>query len=961
MRLALVIAPPSPAPLSTPSVSPAGEGAPPSGSAASSVRGSWGDGPTKLAAQLRGGGFRVVEVLLTVDFSRSVSRALGATNPGDTILVCLAGEMRLGEDLTPRIRIAEDTDAIFELGVLGRLVKGCQPGEALYIMDLGYEGADDAFRAAELVDATVRALRAREDGVAALVGARALAGARPAGDLRPGLSTFLIRAFDEARELQDAPVPPAASDGRGAVTLSRVIARLRAFSDAGTRMPSFAHVDGKSDFVILQPEGEVEEPPVLSGSLLQSLTEPVAKEASPSSIRPAELRKSASNSAPPTSGPPLDELVTRAVEAEGRGAWDLALDIYKTALMVHGAREGEARAGVYARIAAAKLAQGKPREAELNYEKALDAFPGHAASFDAVIGMAATAGDWRRVIALRQKARAALGDVPQLLAIAAVYEDKLKEPRGTLDALAEARLKAKTDPVLLGKVLAVYERMGKWLLVVETLGDLRAVATDAKMRAEICFVQADVALARMRDEARGLPLLEVALDEDPTHEKALQALVAVCETKDAFDDEAAVTARLRKLERVYARLIDKHAARGDLERAWDTCKRLGMLRRDRLNDAAGALDAFEGARKCKPGDVESRAAVADLLMSLGQLDGAAAELQGMAADAPTRVATFRKLFELHTRRAEPDRAWLVATALEELKAADMDHQLIVDQFRPEPTTAVRPASSLDDDAWDSLLRAPGADPTVAAILRAVGRAAVASRVTALKAQKKLFSLSPQRKQSPTSTVSIVRTFVWASQILGVPLPELYVYDDVPGGLAAVPGEAKTTAIGPAVLSGMPLRELAFVVGRHLAYYRPEHHPLIFFPTLAELSTLFLAAASIAVPKLAASPAALKLRGEIEKQLAASERQELAVAVTHFDAGGGKVDLASWIRGVELTATRAGLLLSGDLAVSMRVLRRETRAIADVSLDDKRADLLACCASVGFGTLRQKLGIAPTPV
>jgi tetratricopeptide (TPR) repeat protein len=876
MRLALVIAPPQPeaGPASTPIAS-------------------------SLASRLQAGGFQVTKVALSVDFSRDVSRALAAASRGgDSLLVYLGGAMKLGEDGAPLVRVAEGSLAVYAVDALGRLVKGCQPREVLYVVDVVHEGEDDAFLAAEYVDAVVRALRVREDGFGCLVGASATPreGQAPAWEF----TSLLLRALDD----------PAVLDERRAAPLSRVLERERALAEGGARVPSFAHIRGATDFAILEPAGESPTPG-------------------------------------PVSGPALDTILARASDAKARSAWDEALDSYKMALMVHGARTGEPRANVYAAIAEVKLAQGKAREAELNFEKALEAHPGHSSSFRALLELAEGASDWRRVVAVRSKMRAALGDVSQLVTVADILDEKLHDARGALDALEAARGGAAGDVALLGRIRTIYERMQRWPQVVDVLGDLCRETSDPKARGELRFVQADIALARLRDEPRGLSFLDAALEEDPAHEKALQALVVVRERRHEWP----------ALERAFARLIDRHAERGDVERAWDMCKRLGVLRRDQIGDPASAMEAFAGALRCKPLDVESRAAVADLMMTRGDLEHAKSELQSMAAQAPTRVATFRKLFELHTRTAEVDRAWLVATALEELQAADMDHQLLIDQFRPEPTSAARPASSVDDDAWDTLLHAPGADRTVAAILRAVAKAAVATRVRALKASKKLFSLRPERKQSPTSTVSVVRTFVWASQILNVPLPELYVYDDVPGGLAAVPGEAMTTAIGPAVLSGLPLRELSFVVGRHLAYYRPEHHLLVFFPSLAELSTLFLAAASIALPKLEATPAASKLRASLEKNLQPAERQELAVAVTHFDAAGGKVDLASWIRSVELTATRAGMLLAGDIAIAMRVLNRETRSIADVSLQDKRADLLACCASAGFGTLRKRLGIA----
>jgi hypothetical protein len=336
----------------------------------------------------------------------------------------------------------------------------------------------------------------------------------------------------------------------------------------------------------------------------------------------------------------------------------------------------------------------------------------------------------------------------------------------------------------------------------------------------------------------------------------------------------------------------------------------------------------------------------------------------MAVQSPTRIATYRKLFDLHSRAGRADGAWLAATALEELGAADMDHQLVVDQYRAEGTQVVRPSAVFDERTWAERIRAREADQTVGAILRAIARPAAALRVSALRAQKKLPVLPPSSRQAPTSTASIVRTFVWASQILDVPLPELFVCDGVPGGLAAVPADVGTTAIGPEAASGLALQELAFVVARHLAYYRPEHYVLVFYPTLPDLTQLFLSAIEIALPGMPLSSRSgvdgKKLVRGLAKLMKSAEREELERAANQFEEAGGRVDLAAWIRGVELTATRAGFVLSGDLAVAMRVLRRESRSIADLSLDDKRGELLAYCASEELVKLREEFSIAATP-
>jgi hypothetical protein len=263
------------------------------------------------------------------------------------------------------------------------------------------------------------------------------------------------------------------------------------------------------------------------------------------------------------------------------------------------------------------------------------------------------------------------------------------------------------------------------------------------------------------------------------------------------------------------------------------------------------------------------------------------------------------------------------------------------------------------------LRAPGEDEIVAEIMRAIAPAAVAMRVEELRASKRLVVLDPAKRQAEMSTASIVRTFAFASQVLAVSTPYLYVQEDgVPGGLAAVQVEMPTTLVGPEVVGGKSAQELAFVVARHLAYHRPEHYVLVFFPSLNDLTALFLAAVKLALPEVPvpihAAAAAAKLRKELERHATPALKVELAAAVERLHTRGGKVDLAAWIRGVELTATRAGLVMCGDLAVAMREMKKESRAIADLSLADKRADLLAFSASRDLAELRARLGIAAKP-
>ena len=671
--------------------------------------------------------------------------------------------------------------------------------------------------------------------------------------------------------------------------------------------------------------------------------------ASMRSIPPAPV----SRSLPPM--PEVDPILEQAAAAREKKDWDAALEAYKKALFVIPKDEQKQQASIYASVAEVKLAQGKPREAETNFEKALVVNPKHLRSLEGLIAIASEAQDWARVAAARRRRVEALDDpeekASELCMIAELEESRLGSVDKALATLEIASIHQPDDVGILMKQRDVYAASRAWPKMLQVLDDLVRISSDARHRGAFRFAQADVVLGRLREEPRGLAFLEMALDEDPQCDRALSALVAVRTRREEWAELAAV----------YERLIDRYAGIGDRDRAWEVCRKLGTLRRDRLLDGPGALEALRGAVELRPDDAETRAALAELYAAKGERAAAVHELETVARFAPLRAQTYRRLFEHHQRAQRPDRAWLVATCLEELGARDVAQALVIEQFRPEGP--IRPTTALDESWWDELLVADGADPIVNDILCTIGEAAIELRLEELEAKKKLPPLDPAKKQDKTSTASAVRTFVWAARALAVPLPDLYVLEHVPSGIAAVPAATPATALGPSALSGRTVQQLAFLAGRHLTYYRPAHYPLVFFPTLSELSALVLAGVRLVIPGISVPPSGdreSRVAERLGARLSSEQKSKLEEIVARLEERGGRLDLLAWIRGVELTAARVGLLLAGDLRTASRIMKDEERSIGDLGADAKRGDLLAFSASEQYGKLRERMGIAIHP-
>jgi tetratricopeptide (TPR) repeat protein len=641
-----------------------------------------------------------------------------------------------------------------------------------------------------------------------------------------------------------------------------------------------------------------------------------------------------------------------ADRARERGDTHEALARYKEALFVTPDDDRKTRASIYVRIGELKRATSKPREAEFNFEKAVRTDPLCRAALDQLVDLAAEIGEARRAVEWRRKRLGLLEArserIAELRAIAQTCAAQLGDQEGAVKALEEAYELDSSDPSLVRSVCAACEKIGGWERIFEILTRTADAESDPERRNALRIEASDVAFVRLNDDERGLSILTKALDDDPAHEQALQRLIAARTARAEWE----------LLDALYSKQIERFAGLGDHERTYDACRKLGVFRRDRLRDAPRAIAAFSHALEIKPSDVDTRAMLADMYLANGDEASAVAHFETIVAQAPTRASTYARLFSLHKRAGRLDRVWLVGSAIEELGTADLSAQLVVDQYRlPGP---IRPSRALDDAAWDTCLRASTPHAAIADILRAIGPAAAAARLEGLHEARQLIKFDPRARQSEASTVSAVRSMRWAAHVLGIEAPELYVMDEVPGGMAAVPAAVPTTVLGPDVLSGLTPKELAFVTARHLTYYRPEHYALVFYPTQSELFVLLLAAAKLVLRDTPVPPALADVvdltRKLLARAISKEARERLESAAREISSGAGVVDLAAWIRSVELTAQRAGLFLCGDLVAATSRLRAETRTIADLTLEDRRADLLAFSVSPQLARARALVGV-----
>ena len=212
-----------------------------------------------------------------------------------------------------------------------------------------------------------------------------------------------------------------------------------------------------------------------------------------------------------------------------------------------------------------------------------------------------------------------------------------------------------------------------------------------------------------------------------------------------------------------------------------------------------------------------------------------------------------------------------------------------------------------------------------------------------------------------STVTFAKTFGWASQVLGIGAPELYVRNDVPGSVVAVTALPPASVAGQTVLSGFQPQELTFICGKHLSHYRGDHYIRTLFQTQSELTIMFFAGVLIGAPTTPMPP-------EMNQQIRATAQQlakymqpvqveHLRQTVKRFIDEAAKANIKRWNQAVELTACRAGLLTCGDLEIAKKIIASEPQLPGDKTPAEKMQDLLLFSTSEEYSELRKVLGVA----
>ncbi len=670
----------------------------------------------------------------------------------------------------------------------------------------------------------------------------------------------------------------------------------------------------------------------------------VPEVASPAATHPESTLPDAAPPAATIGGTPAEDIEEAIRLASGlldRGDSEGAERVYLEADRRLGSERSPRHAEVLVCLALLARRRGELALAGTRLDLALGSSPEHRAALSQRLAIAEELRDSAMAAALRKRMlRFCESDRARVHVLAEVVSDAVMT---ALSALRDALALSPQDRELWEQLRALLEATSDWSGAVDASVALAELTRDPVERAATLAHAARLCATRVGHTERAVALFEAAIADDPTVPGAFSAIEAVL--VEAGDVEG--------LERALVRQWERLRAGAHREEELVLLRKLASHREDRLADFGGARAAFERIFELAPDDAGARVAIARLLEADGHGEQARSYLEQAIRLTPTEPAAYRALLGLELGRGQRANAFFAASALVHLGEAEDTEQALYREY----ADAGVPSAERGLDASIVVDLRPGPSHAARAILAVIHDAAVEARLRELRAKKQIVLLDESTRQRPEeSTVAAVRATAWVARLLGLGDRDLFIDKTAAYALAHPMTERPSVVLGAGMLRGRSMAELLFRAGYELALEGELGRLPVFFPSVAELTTLVAAAIGLCMPRSLPSDA-IAMTKQLDQTLELSSKVRLTELVEGFMKDGVVIDAAGMLRDLELFAGRVGLLACSDLTVAARQVTIESRATIGLRPTERVRDLLAFSVSEAHLRIREALGLA----
>ncbi len=609
--------------------------------------------------------------------------------------------------------------------------------------------------------------------------------------------------------------------------------------------------------------------------------------------------------------------------------------------------------------------------AENHFEKALSIDPSHEPSLRSMVALAEQAQRFDRAGEFRQRLLEVLDGEAKYdegIALGTLARDKLSDPYVAIDAFLAAHRIRQDALEVMDALYVLYRETRQGAKAAEMLEKMLTVPQlqqEPQRAKRVWFALGELNRDELGDLDRGAACFNSALDADWRFVEAFSALEAMLGR----------ARRWQALDENYKRMIarvpktpETHNVRMNI---W---KALGDLYLNALKAPDAAVQVYKVVASGLPDDVDMQEQYAALAQTQPGFEQEAVDAWRRALPStanPGKVAS--ALAELAAKRKDYDGAFLAAQVMTSLIGeAGAGEKEILTKLTPYAKKREVAQRQLTDRLWTEHLFHPKLRGPLADLLAILFEQAG----SLYKEDFTRYGIVPKKHFIDVNSAQEyqIHHYRYVSRVLGMDHVQVYspflittrermakrTTEPAPDPMVSVEicqTDPAALRFGGKFFSETGQREVYYLLGRTMAYLRPE---LALTQRLSgeRLEAVMQAAISLSVDRFrfTADLRAIDVeRKQLERHLTPQARDALARVTREYVKVATPNDLRNFLEGAELSATRTGAFVAGEIEPVKRMVLSETGPNFRVQPRSKIRDLMVFALSDDLHALRVAVG------